>query len=438
MSTQDYHLSDQPNIVLVHCHDLGQYLGCYGAPLHTPHLDKLAGEGVKFTRYACTAAQCSPSRGSIMTGRYPHQNGLMGLAHIGWELNDDEVTLPMYLNQAGYATWLLGEQHETSHPERLGYQNIWVKSSRAREVSEVATGFLQQMASAKAHQPFFASIGFSEPHRPYDAPGYPADDPEEVQPLPYLPDRPGIREDIAGLHGLIYRMDEAAGQIVRTIDEAGLADNTLVIFTTDHGIAMPRAKGTCYDPGIMTALIMRMPGLAEGGGEYNQLLSNIDLLPTLLELIGAPIADRIAGRSFLPLLTNGDYQLRDHIFAEMTWHDKYNPMRAIRTNKYKYIRNIGDRPLVYLPLDIYQGRAGQEMREEYYATRRPEEELYDLADDPLEQNNLAGKPEYAEQLKVLGDQVRQWREETDDPLLDGPVPPTGKQQQRLEQPDADN
>ncbi len=442
MPTKGYQPSDPPNIniVLIHCHDLGQYLGCYGAPLSTAHLDNLAAQGVRFTRYACTAAQCSPSRGSIMTGRYPHQNGLMGLAHIGWELNDDEVTLPMYLNEAGYSTWLFGEQHETSgdHPERLGYRNLWVESSKAREVSQKATGFLKRMSHDNSQQPFFASIGFSEPHRPYNAPGYAADDPAAVQPPPYLPDRPGIREDLAGLHGLIGTVDEAAGRIVQAVDDVGLADNTLVIFTTDHGIAMPRAKGTCYDPGIMTALIMRLPGLCEGGKEYHQLLSNVDLLPTLLELTRQDIPERVAGRSFLPLPTGGDYQPRDHIFAEMTWHDKYNPMRAIRTEKYKYIRNFGDRPLVYLPLDIYEGRAGEETREEYYATRRPQEELYDIENDPLEQNNLAGKPEYGQQLRAFRDQVEQWREATNDPLLDGPIPPTEKQAERLGANDTDN
>ena len=432
--------SDQTNIVLVHCHDLGQYVGCYGAPIQTPRIDNLSAEGAKFTRYACTAAQCSPSRGSIFTSRYPHQNGLMGLAHHGWQLNDDEITLSMYLNDAGYSTWLLGEQHVTSdeHPQRLGYQNIWVESDRALQVAKRAKEFLQEMAGDETGQPFFASIGFEEPHRPYDAPGYPADDAAKVQPLPYLPDRPDIREDIAGLHGLIYTVDEAVGQIVQTIDEVGLTDNTLVIFTTDHGIAMPRAKGTCYDPGIMTVLIMRMPGLCEDGQQYDQLLSNVDLLPTLLELAGQDVPERVVGRSFLPLLTGGDYQPRDHIFAEMTWHDKYNPMRAIRTEKYKYIRNFGERPLVYLPLDIYRAPAGLELRDEYYATRRPEEELYNLEDDPWEQSNLAGKPEYAEQVKAFRGQVQQGREATDDPLLEGPVPCPEKQRKIIDERKVDN
>ncbi|MFQ5809216.1 MAG: sulfatase, partial [Armatimonadota bacterium] len=120
------------------------------------------------------------------------------------------------------------------------------------------------------------------------------------------------------------------------------------------------------------------------------------------------------------------------VFVEMTWHDKYNPMRGIRTTRHKYVRNFGDRPLVYLPSDIYRGRAGEEMRDEYYATSRPEEELYDLEEDPLEYSNLAGDPEHEGVLGTLRDRVQEWMEETDDPLLEGDWPPTEKQRERLE------
>ncbi|MGD8237763.1 MAG: sulfatase [Armatimonadota bacterium] len=424
--------SHRPNILFIICHDVGQHLGCYGAGLATPKLDELAADGVRFTKYACTAAQCSPSRGSIMTGRYPHNNGLVGLAHIGWELHDDEVTIPMHLNDDGYDTYLFGGQHESAEPERLGYQNIRGESGNALGIAPRVAEFLRERGEAGAEQPFFACVGIAEPHRPYQREGYNADDPAHVTLLPWLPDRPGIREDIAGLNGLMYAVDEAVGIMTDALTHSGLEESTLVVFTTDHGLAMPRAKGMCYDPGIMTALIMRLPGRFDGGRTHDDLLGNVDMLPTLLDLVGTPASERVEGRSFLGLLDGADYAPREDVFVEMTWHDKYNPMRGIRTTRHKYVRNFGDRPLVYLPSDIYRGRAGEEMRDEYYATSRPEEELYDLASDPLEYNNLAGDTEHDEVLGTLRDRVQQWMQETGDPLVQGDWPPTEKQRQRLE------
>jgi len=425
----------RPNLLLVICHDLGRRLGCYGAPVVTPHLDRLASEGVTFTNYFCTAAQCSPSRGSILTGRFPHRNGLMGLAHIGWEYHPGERTLPMYLNEAGYDTHLFGTQHESADPGRLGYAHLhlYQGSGKAAAAAQEVAGFLQQVGKQPS-RPFFACVGTSEPHRPYQQPGYPADDPRQVVLLPYLPDKPGIREDLAGLNGLIRVLDQAVGEIAAALDQAGLAQDTLLIFTTDHGVAMPRAKGTCYDPGLETALIMRLPGRLAAGTRQHALLSNVDLLPTLLELTGCPAPADLDGCSFLPLLLGGAYRPRERIFVEMTWHDKYNPMRGVRTATHKYVRNFGDRPLVYLPLDIYRGRAGEELRDEYYGSRRPPEELYCLPDDPVEQHNLAGEPACQGLLQDLRGAVEDWMEATADPLLAEPVPPTPRQQQRLGEP----
>ncbi len=421
----------RPNILMVICHDIGQHCGCYGAGVSTPNIDALARDGVRFDNYHCTAAQCSPSRGSIMTGRYPHNNGLVGLAHIGWELNAGERTLPMYLRQAGYTTHLFGVQHETGgDPRGLGYDHVEARGSAARELSASLREWLRAWASGPQHKPFFVNLGTGEPHRPYEREGYPADDPAEVQPLYWLPDRPGIRKDIAGLNGLVRALDEVVGEVREALEETGLEENTLLIFTTDHGLAMPRAKGTCYDPGTKTALVMRLPGRWDDGAVHGELLTNCDYLPTLMEFVGGPEPRGIDGRSFLGFLDGTDYTPREDVFLEMTWHDKYNPMRAIRTNRHKYIRSFGDRPLVYLPLDVWDGPAGQEMREEYYGERRPAEQLYDLERDPLEMEDVAGDPAYAEVLEELRGRVDEWMRETQDRLLEGDWPPTQAQAER--------
>jgi arylsulfatase A-like enzyme len=366
-----------------------------------------------------------------MTGLYPHRNGLMGLAHSGWELNEDVRCLPHYLNDVGYQTHLFGLQHESGRAERLGYGRTHPSGGKALEVARLVAQFLREHAASGDRQPFCLNAGLFEPHRPYRQEGYRSDDPAEVAPLPWLPDRPGIRQDIADLNGLVRAVDEAVSLIGGALSETGLDRLTLLIFTTDHGLAMPRAKGTCYEPGLRTVLVTRLPGRFDAGRRESALLTNCDLLPTILDLAGAPPVEGLDGRSFLGLLDGGEYQPRDSVFSEMTWHDKYNPMRGVRTERYKYILNFGDRPLVFLPLDIYRGRAGEEVRDEYYASSRPQEELYDLTADPLEQHNLAQAPPYPGLLEELRARVQQWMQESDDPLLRGPVAPTPAQAERL-------
>ena len=409
----------RPNILLMICHDLGRHLGCYGVDgLETPNINELARRGIRFTDYFCTAPQCSPSRGSIMTGRVPHNNGLMGLAHLGWELDNDIQTLPRVLTDHGYETYLFGLQHEarSRNVASLGYQHVG-RQGKAWEVADDVTSFLEGRDSPL---PFYASVGFFEPHRPYDQPEYTPDNPSKISVPSYLPDVPGVRQEVGQLQGMIRALDTAVGQILTTLQGTGLWDDTLVIFTTDHGVAMPRAKGTLYDPGVGTALIMHGSDIAHGQVE-SSLLSNVDLLPTILEYVGAPLPGGIDGRSFLPLLQGAPYEVSDHVHLEVTWHDRYNPTRGIRTERYKYIRSFGGRPLVYIPADIYDGPSGKAVRDEYYGSQRPEEELHDLESDPLERSNVITHPEYEGVAEKLRKQLQRWMEATNDPLLRGPV-----------------
>lgn len=430
---------DHPNFVIIHCHDLGKNLGCYGAGVDTPNIDELSRDGATFERAFASAPQCSPSRGSIMTGKHPHNNGLMGLTHHGWELNEDERTLPMYLREEGYQTQLIGYQHEADDPKDLGYQNNTPRKETPETVAERATNFFEERDDG---DPFFASIGFFEPHRPFrvshvNDEAYDVYDPDEIDLPSYLPDHRGIREDFADFWALISAtIDPAVGRITSALQRTGLEEETVVVFTTDHGAAMPRAKGTCYDPGIETALIVSSPERFASGTRHDELISNVDLLPTLLEIAGRDPPPEIDGRSFLPLLQDdGENEPRSEIYAELTWHSQYNPIRSIRTEQFKYIRNFADVPDVFLPSDVFDSKAGAEVRQEYYSNPRPAEELYDLTEDPDERNNLASdrrvweiesegpapQESYEHVLESLRSDLRMWMEETDDPLLDGPV-----------------
>jgi N-sulfoglucosamine sulfohydrolase len=433
--------TDRPNVVLLHCHDLGRHLGCYGRGVDTPRIDALAEEGACFENHFTTAPQCSPSRASLFTGRHPHVNGLMGLAHGGWELHEDERVIPQYLSEAGYETHLFGLQHLTEYPDRLGYDDTHSEGvltpnvspaihevDRAREVSE---RFAEVLSEGGLSEPFFASVGFFECHRIEDDDGtfvfaddrYEPDDPETVQPLPYLPNTAPVRRDVAEMHGMIHHIDDGVGGVLDAIAEAGIEQETLVLFTTEHGLAMPRAKGTPYDPGVEGVLLLRYPPLTGSGTRHSELVSNVDVLPTLLELLGEPIPDRIEGRSFLPLLRGAGYDERTELFAEMTWHDTYNPFRAVRTARYKYVRNFWHLPEVYMSNDAKHSPAGHAVIETFDRPVQPYEQLYDLEVDPDERENVADEGEYEEVRADLERRLREWMETTDDPLLEGPVPP---------------
>ena len=406
-----------PNILFVICHDLGRYLGCYGrAPLESPNLDRLADEGIRFTNHFCTAPSCSPSRGGIITGRYPHSNGLMGLVNLGWNLPSSETTMAQHLKRAGYETYLFGMQHERRDANALGYDHVNTQmGSLCANVGKALVGFLRN----EPKTPFLARVGVNETHRPFRKPK-PAENLGNVYLPPYLPDHPEVRTDMAGFARLLARLDAMMGSILAALESSGLSENTLVVFTTDHGIDMPRAKGTLYDPGIEATLLMRWPGVIQPGTVSETLLSNVDVLPTLMEIAGLEIPEKVQGVSFLDLLEGNPRRSREAIFAEKMHHCLYDPMRCIRTESWKYICNFGP----FRPIEI---PAGGEMNvlafaPELYRELRPMAELYDLRHDPLEMNNLCGDPQVGQVEEELKGRLHSWMVETGDPLLQGMMP----------------
>mgnify|MGYP000989375848 CR=1 FL=1 len=427
----------RPNILLIHCHDLGQHLGCYGIEtVRTPHLDQLAADGVRFARSYCASPSCSPSRAAIFTGRWPHSNGVMGLCHadFAWDLHADEQHLAQLLAGNGYATAAVGVIHETaSGAERCGYQR-YAPPARAAAATDAALGLLDELSADEA--PWYLCVGFIEPHRlpevhpetgiagdnSFPGPGLKPDDELGVQVPPYLADTPGTRWELAGLQGALAEVDRNVGRLLARLAERGLAEDTLVVFTTDHGIAMPRAKCSLYEPGISTALILRLPSRAgwHGGRVVEPLISNIDYLPTLLELVGVEAPAAVQGRSFAPLLDSDLYEPRQHLFSEMTYHDYYDPRRAVRNGRYKLIANFTSAPEF---MDCSQSwRPVSDVASSNHAVSyHPPIELYDLENDPAELINLADEPGLAEAqaelLAALGEHLRA----TDDPILSGAV-----------------
>ncbi|MCG5432090.1 sulfatase [Mycobacterium sp. MYCO198283] len=404
------------NVLLVHWHDLGRQLGVYGNPgVTSPRLDALAAEGILFTRAHATAPLCSPARGSLFTGRYPQSNGLVGLAHHGWEYRSGVRTLPQLLGEAGWYSALFGMQHETSHPARLGFDEFDVSNSYCEYVVAQATDWLRRRTD---QQPFLLTAGFFETHRPYPRERYEPADPAAVDVPGYLPDTDDVRADLAEFYGAIAVADAAVGELLDVLDDTGLADDTWVVFFTDHGPAFPRAKSTLYDAGTGIATIMRPPrALRLPPRVYDELFSGVDLVPTLLGLLGVEEPADIQGLSHAAALTAVDTApVRRQVYTSKTYHDSFDPIRAIRTKEWSYIENYARRPLLDLPLDIEASPSGQVVAP-LVTDERPERELYHLPDDPAEQHNLlAGEPDaHAEAVaKDLAEQLHEWRTYTGD------------------------
>lgn len=384
------------DVVVMTTHDIGRHLHCYGrTSVVSPRLDALANEGVRYARAFATAPQCSPSRASLATGMYPHNNGVMGLAHRGF---DWELAVPhaaAIFAGAGFESHLFIGQHVTPHPDRLGFTAM-------HAIDDLA-------AILKTDQRLYLEVNFEETHRPYPPAGRP---PRDLEVPGYLPDIPEAVEEMTAVEQTITVMDAAAGRFLDALQRAGRANDAFVVFTTDHGLAMPRAKCTLYDPGIEVALIARWPaGGVSGGQVQQQLVSNVDVLPTLLAAAGVPIPEGVQGQS----LDKG----RVAIFAEKTFHSYYDPMRCIRTERYKFIRNFESAFAVEVPADIQAGPIFRSDPTRYSKDRPNLVELYDMEHDPLERDNLAAASDVEHELS---DRLRAWMRETNDPLLDGPVP----------------
>jgi N-sulfoglucosamine sulfohydrolase len=412
----------KPNIVYVHSHDTGRYVQPYGHPVPTPNIQRLADQGLLFRNAFCAAPTCSGSRACLLTGQWAHSNGMIGLAHRGFELHNYDHHIVRTLRDAGYWTALVGEQHLSREPGILGYDHVVDIDNH--HVDEVAPAALRLIAE-RPSEPFFLSIGFFETHREYFEPTSVRDSLYSLPPA-NLPDTAATRRDMASYKASARSLDHGVGAVLNALDEHDLADDTIVILTTDHGLAFPGAKATLTDRGLGVMLIVRGPGGFHGGKVSEALVSQIDLFPTLCEAVGVAAPVWLQGRSLLPIVRREADEVNDAIFAELTFHAAYEPQRAIRTQRHKYIRRFGERRLPVLP-NVDDGPTKDLLVANGWAERElPREELHDLLFDPAEAANVAEDPAYADVRAELAERLDAWMRETNDPLLDGDVePPPG-------------
>lgn len=437
--------SKRRNVLLLISDDQGLDLGCYGVPIRTPRLDRLAQQGTRFTRAYAAVSSCSPSRAVINTGLFTHQNGMYGLQHDvhHQSLLPSIETLPSLLRTAGYATALVGKKHvgpDSAFPYEV---ELVPERSGIRDVRELAIAASSFMRSSD-DRPFFVTVGYSDPHRA--AVNYGNDrvwpdvkpvtyDPRRV-PIPsHLPDIPAVRSDLAEYYESLSRLDSGVGMILDDLAAMGRADDTLVIFLSDNGRPFPGAKTNLYDPGLHLPLIVRAPGHTPSVSDA--MVSWVDIAPTILDWtsVAPPVAYKLSGSSLLPNLGRHDSVSRVTVFASHDFHEinQYYPMRAIRTRTHSYILNLAA-PLDYpIAGDVAGSPSWKAIvadpaveigkRSQAGYIHRAAEELYDLAKDPDELVNVAADPAYAAIKASLAEQLRAMRAATKDPWLAGQTDP---------------
>lgn len=416
------------NIVYMHTHDTGRYIQPYGYAVPTPNLMQLAREGVLFRHAYCAGPTCSPSRAGLLTGMAPHTAGMFGLAHLGARLNDYSQHLAAYLSRNGYETALCGIQHEAPEAAMIGYDYILGNPDYDMsnfdfnsvewdlENAAAAASFIRQQHK----KPFFLSVGLFNTHL-----NFPQADPKInpdylAVPFPFH-DSPENRRQWSAYLTSAQAADQCVGIVLDALMVSGVWDDTLFIFTTDHGLPFPRMKCSLFDTGIGVSLIVRTPQNYKRGEAVDAMVSHLDIFPTICELAGIQPPSWLQGYSLLPLLKGQTESVRHAVFAEINYHVEYEPMRAIRTDRYKYIRNYGDQRYLSPNLDA-SDVCSYLVNNGFLKTEKPEEMLFDLYLDPVERVNLAQSEEYQEIKQSLAKELLDWMYATHDPLLNGKVP----------------
>jgi arylsulfatase A-like enzyme len=417
------------NILYLNCHDAGRYLQPYGYAVPAPNLQALAERGTLFRNHHSPSPTCSPSRSTLLTGLYPHENGMIGLAHRGFKLKSPVLHLAKHLQSRGYRTAVSGVQHETRnakehYDEVLSIPDLDPDPDRGihaanvdRLRAEAAADFIRR----DHDKPFFLACGFILPHRKFQRES--AYNPNTVRPPEPLMDRADLRADWARYMTAANSMDASAGILLDALRESGLDKDTLVVFTSDHGPAFPEMKCRLTDFGSNVALIVDFPGNPARGKAVDAMVSNLDVIPTLAEIAGFDPQPGLRGRSLVPLMNGEKEELHDEIFGHVNYHAAYEPMRSVRTETHKLIRMIDSdsRPV--------PGNCDNSPSKDFYfkeadtgAEPYANVMLFDLRKDPMERHNRAEDPAYAEIRKDLETRLQRHMEETDDPALTGAVP----------------
>jgi arylsulfatase A-like enzyme len=422
---------ERPNFIIIIGDDIGwNDIGAYGHPyIRTPNIDRLAGEGIRFDNAFLTISSCSPSRCSIMTGRYPHNTGA---GELHQPLPADQIIFPALLRKAGYYTVSAGKWH-LGDAAKVNFDNItdsrpsgcedWIHALQTRPKEKP---FFMWYAAHDAHRGWSASSGadaIADPHQH-----------TEIIIPPFIPDDPQIRQDWAMYYDEVSRLDAFVGKVIDELDKQDLSENTFILFMSDNGRPFPRCKTTLYDSGIKTPFIIRWPGQAEASTATTSLISAIDIAPTVLQIAGIVIPPTFQGQSFWPILKNPKASIRNYVFAEHNWHDFQAHERSVRSQQYLFIINaFPDLPGIP-PADALRSPTYTAMKTlrdlgklniqqmGCFLTPRRAMELYDVQKDPYSLENLAYDPVFKDILLEMKHQYDEWVLHTNDKGPENPTP----------------
>ncbi len=442
--------SEKPTNVLLFIADDISYtdLGCYGSPTaRTPNIDRLAAAGRRFDNAYLTASSCSPSRSSIITGRYPHNNGRASelhqpiAAHLPW--------FPRLLRDAGYYTALVGKNHMTSDKPETGDETQppafdLIDGGKAPGNQGGHATWLQTLQSRPKDKPFFFWFASYDAHRGWDADADwieeaygPKHDPASVVLPRFLSDDAQTRQDFASYHNEVTRFDHFIGLVVEGLKEQGELDNTLILVMADNGAPFPRAKTRLHDSGMKTPFVAHWPkGIVSAGTPSESLISAIDIAPTVLELAGVAPSPTMQGVSFTAVFANPSERVRQHVFSEHNWHDYEAHGRSVRSDGFLLIRNNRPQFAWQGPADSVASVSHQQLRArrdagtltpeqaDVFLAPRPTVELYRFDLDPEQLRNVADDPKYAATRAHLISLLDQWAEETHDSVPDDLSPDT--------------
>lgn len=461
------------NIVVFITDDQSPTMGCYGdESAVTPNMDKLAADGVRFNHAFCTTASCSASRSVVLTGLHNHANGHYGHLHSYHKFSSYPwvQTLPVLLAKKGYRTARIGKHH--NGPEEVYFFETKIEGN-SRSAVEMANN-CQEFITADDDKPFFLYFATSDPHRgggfadelPYkpdrfgnkpNKGSYPGVDevffdPDEVNVPPFLPDTPTCRAELAQYYQSVARIDQGLGRLIKILKEAGKYDDTMILFTSDHGMAFSGGKTTVYEGGMKVPFLVRNPYAKARGIQNDAMISFIDITPTLLDFAGAfnpknrttdlatrkrgrgPKAKNVPyqfhGRSFLPILDQKKPKGWDVVNASHTFHEiqMYYPMRVVRDRKWKLIWNIAYQLPYPFASDLWRAPSwqaqwklgmdanyGQKTVGEY--VQRPEFELFRIDEDPHEKYNLADSPRHKKILEEYKAKLKKFQQDYNDPWV---------------------
>lgn len=423
------------NILYVHTHDSGRILSPYGYDVPTPTLKAFASESLLFENAYCVSPTCSPSRAAMLSGRYPHNVGMLGLAQRGFVMNPAAHLVP-FLNQHGFMTALCGIQHEAGWyldhakgAEMIGYQVDLTNDNSGYRQEDLgqwdkknAVTMAEWLKNYQDEKPFFASFGMYSTHRRYPDVVDECINENYVRPPYPIPDTKETRLDHARYMTSAKIADECIHTVLSALKESGHAEDTIILFTTDHGLANPFSKCTLFDSGIGVSLIMHVPNAPANGSVCDSMISHIDVFPTLCDLLKLEKPKDLDGVSFAECFNDATAKTRDKIYAEVNFHTSYEPIRCVRSERYKYIRYYDEEWLKTNCSNIDESLTKDEfMKADLKDRMKYSEALYDMIYDMGERNNCIEDPAY----KTIANEMREALEaemiRSNDPLINGNI-----------------